>query len=414
MKNNLQEPNKSTESPFSSTFHYSNSEYQPDFILYFNTGGFITNYNSFTLERPGYKFSEIQNRHFTEFIYTKDLDKVTNFYLTQFKDKIPDSYLTFRYSTKDMKEQWVALRSILMIENERIIGFKVIGINISQDSPLSEGYLSIFKSNRFNSLYEEEIDILDRAFAKVLIVEDSKINQLVTSKFLEHWNIKAETADNGNEAIIMAGSNIYDLILMDLQMPGIDGYDACKYIRQNLNKPFSDVPIIALTSMEFSNFNEYNKAGFDEYIMKPFNPVKLQHTIFKYISSKFLGTSINYDWNKNYLNLETTDLTYLYEISNGNENFIKNIIKVFLEQLPLHLIELKEAGHVWNFDDTGRIAHKIKGVLSTMGVLVLEPSITILESLVTWKDESSLIEEQIFKINKVCSLGFLELAEKMC
>lgn len=117
---------------------------------------------------------------------------------------------------------------------------------------------------------------------KILLVEDTKINQLVVAKFLKTWHLKIEYAVNGLEAIEQAQKNVYDLILMDLQMPEMDGYEATRGIR--LMPKHKDTPIIALTASALVEERERAfKAGVTDYLTKPFSPNELYNKIIRYI-----------------------------------------------------------------------------------------------------------------------------------
>ena len=117
---------------------------------------------------------------------------------------------------------------------------------------------------------------------RILLVEDTKINQLVVAKFLKTWHLKIEYAANGIEAIEQAQKSHYDLILMDLQMPEMDGYDATHHIRQL--PTHQDTPIIALTASALVEERERAfKAGVTDYLTKPFSPNELYNKIIRYI-----------------------------------------------------------------------------------------------------------------------------------
>ncbi|MDA0719001.1 MAG: response regulator [Bacteroidetes bacterium] len=101
----------------------------------------------------------------------------------------------------------------------------------------------------------------------ILVVEDNKINQMITRKILEKRNIICQVADNGMDAIKMVETNDFDVVLMDIHMPGISGIEATQEIRKF--KP--DLPIIALTAVTIEeNIDEFFRAGFSEIIPKPF------------------------------------------------------------------------------------------------------------------------------------------------
>ena len=115
---------------------------------------------------------------------------------------------------------------------------------------------------------------------KVLLVEDNQMNIMVAEKFLTKWNIETEVAYNGAEAVAKAEHNVYDLILMDLQMPIMDGYQATRLIR----KFDEDTPIVALTASALLKVRqEVIAAGMNDYVTKPFDPGELKRKIAHYM-----------------------------------------------------------------------------------------------------------------------------------
>jgi PAS domain S-box-containing protein len=113
---------------------------------------------------------------------------------------------------------------------------------------------------------------------RVLVVEDNDINRMVTTKFLDRWEIVCEYAVNGREAINKVKAGHYNLILMDLQMPEMDGYEATQHIRQ-----YSSVPILAMTATPIAEVREkIQAAGLTDFVLKPFQPDDLFQKISKY------------------------------------------------------------------------------------------------------------------------------------
>ncbi|WP_269621090.1 ATP-binding protein [Zhongshania sp. BJYM1] len=103
---------------------------------------------------------------------------------------------------------------------------------------------------------------------KVLIVEDNPVNQMLVANIVKRWNMEAITANNGEECLKQLNDHSIDIILMDLQMPIMDGYEACKYIR--LNPAFSSLPIIALTANNFQEDKDHCFAvGMNDFLSKP-------------------------------------------------------------------------------------------------------------------------------------------------
>lgn len=104
---------------------------------------------------------------------------------------------------------------------------------------------------------------------KILLAEDNKINQIVAKRFLEKWKANVTIVENGKEAVDAALANEYDIVLMDLDMPVMDGYEATALIKEKQ----SGLPIVALTAASFENMQEYLvKKGFIDVVQKPFMP----------------------------------------------------------------------------------------------------------------------------------------------
>jgi CheY-like chemotaxis protein len=114
---------------------------------------------------------------------------------------------------------------------------------------------------------------------RILLVEDVEFNVFVAEKMLKNWDAVVDIADNGLKAVEKARSNAYDIILMDLQMPVMDGYTASRCIR-DLN---TAIPIIALTASSSVDIQQkVYDFGMTDYLSKPFNPDELFETIYKY------------------------------------------------------------------------------------------------------------------------------------
>lgn len=114
----------------------------------------------------------------------------------------------------------------------------------------------------------------------ILLVEDNQMNIMVAEKFLKKWKLEVEVAYNGAEAVAKVEHNVYDLVLMDLQMPVMDGYKATRLIRE-FDK---QTPIIALTASALLKVRQdVLAAGMNDYITKPFDPQELKRKIAHYI-----------------------------------------------------------------------------------------------------------------------------------
>ncbi|MEN7549908.1 response regulator [Rapidithrix thailandica] len=118
----------------------------------------------------------------------------------------------------------------------------------------------------------------------ILLAEDNEVNQLLVETLLDDWNYHVDVAENGQIAIDKLKAKHYDLVLMDVHMPELDGYDATKAIRTQLDKPKSKIPIIAMTASALQGeADRCIQAGMDDYISKPFDKNVLYEKITRLI-----------------------------------------------------------------------------------------------------------------------------------
>ncbi len=133
-----------------------------------------------------------------------------------------------------------------------------------------------------------EVEFDEKTPFKLLLVEDHKMNQLVARKTLERKfiNIDLSIADNGQLAIELLEKEHFNIILMDIQMPVMDGYEATKYIREQMPSNIASLPILAMTAhAHISKDEKFKEYGMDDYVLKPFEPEDLFYKIAKYIKN---------------------------------------------------------------------------------------------------------------------------------
>ncbi len=123
---------------------------------------------------------------------------------------------------------------------------------------------------------------------KILLAEDNKVNQMVAQRLLKKWKIELTIAEDGQKAVESFEINHFDVVLMDIQMPNMDGYEATKLIRK---LPNGDLPIYSMSASTFSSTNsQINKNLMDGHIGKPFNPDELFELLCKHVSVKELAS----------------------------------------------------------------------------------------------------------------------------
>ncbi|MET3128367.1 PAS domain S-box-containing protein [Arcicella rosea] len=197
---------------------------------------------------------------------------------------------------------------------------------------------------------------------KVLLVEDNPLNQKLALKVLSKFGFTADLAENGRVAVEKVQENQYEVILMDLQMPEMDGYQATEYIRGTLK---INTPIIAMTAHSLVGEKEKCMViGMNDYIPKPFVPQELFDKIITYAEINGQNNESNMEENLEGI----VDLSYLRELSDGNKEFEQEIIELYLNQMPIDFDILRKAIDAVDYVLTKSTAHKLKSSFSSMGV----------------------------------------------
>ena len=136
--------------------------------------------------------------------------------------------------------------------------------------------------------YSEDISKLDLKNVKILVVEDNKINQMITKKILNKMDLNCDVIDNGEDAVEMVKETSYDVVLMDIHMPGISGLEATKRIR-SFDK---ELTIFALTAVTLEDkMHEFDEAGFDDIISKPFKQEDFEKKLYLALTKNATSTS---------------------------------------------------------------------------------------------------------------------------
>jgi CheY-like chemotaxis protein len=178
--------------------------------------------------------------------------------------------------------------------NPRMCFLKIINVKLIFDRYLNTGNTVCFKLKFIipNKLSEEQptetqLDLNNYSELgplKILLAEDNTINQFLAQTILHEFGFEVDTADNGKIAIEFLNKKNYDIVLMDLKMPEMGGFEATKYIRTQMAPPKSTVPIIAITAdVTQADIDKYKEAGMNDYVIKPFNQMELLNKIMSLI-----------------------------------------------------------------------------------------------------------------------------------
>ena len=221
---------------------------------------------------------------------------------------------------------------------------------------------------------------------KVLIAEDNTMNQQLIRHLMQNWQINFTIVGNGQEAVDRLKEENFSLVLMDIQMPQMDGYTATEQIRNHLR---SKIPIIAMTAHAMAGEKEKClEIGMNDYVSKPLN----ENTLFNMISqyAHFLDGEPNNEGNNTHkdeviqnhqeTNLKYVDLVYLHELSGNDKEFEKMMLHQITIQAPAEIDQLEQAINAGDFLNVKKIAHSLKSTVGYVGLAgVLHPNLERIE-----------------------------------
>lgn len=194
---------------------------------------------------------------------------------------------------------------------------------------------------------------------KVLIVEDNLMNQKLAAIILESYGFRITIAENGVKAIDILRREYFDIILMDIQMPEMDGYMTTRILRHEL---FVSIPVIAMTAHALAGEKEKClQAGMHDYISKPFDEQTLLHTIQK--SLHWLDQENQRIQAESLINLD-----YLHKQTKNNDKLIREMIAIFIAQNPEDTKRLMIAMNHRNGDSLYKTTHNLRNTISFFGL----------------------------------------------
>ncbi|RBN51666.1 response regulator [Flavobacterium psychrolimnae] len=245
---------------------------------------------------------------------------------------------------------------------------------------------------------------------KILLVEDNELNQLLAVKVFGKWDKQIDIADNGKIAIEKITNTDYDIILMDIQMPEMDGNELTHYIRTNMGEK-STVPIIALTA--HATLEEEKRClqnGMNDYLSKPYDFNVLLEKLYENLN-KNKGNTIQSP------ELPTQEMTteklinfkYLKDFAEGDDSFIKNMISIFLENTPETMALILKSNKNDDIKTLKEEIHKLKSSISLLGITKASESIAIIENEIETNPLSEKRKEEVVYLNEICQLAIKEL-----
>jgi PAS domain S-box-containing protein len=248
---------------------------------------------------------------------------------------------------------------------------------------------------------------------RVLVVEDIALNQLLMKTLLDDFGFERDIAPNGKIAIEKLQQESYDIILMDLQMPEMNGFEATDYIRNTMK---SKIPIIALTAdVTTVDLAKCRAVGMNDYIAKPVDERMLYSKIVSLVKKPLLP-QLNDDEADTVTISEKpkcTDLAYLLHRTKSNPTLMMEMISLYLEQTPPLITSMKRSLRDKDWDSLHSAAHKIIPSFSIMGISVdFENIAKKVQDYACSAQKSADIPELVMQLEQVCGQACAELEEE--
>lgn len=249
----------------------------------------------------------------------------------------------------------------------------------------------------------------------VLLVEDNEFNRMVaedTLKSIIH-PIHITIAENGEEAIQKVKEKDFDLILMDIQMPIMNGLDATRHIRTKMDAPKKDMRIIAMTANVLEeDIRSYLQAGMNAYISKPFHTEELllkMDLVLQGYSENEMREFVKSENKKYEIPDNIVDTNFLETFTGGNKEKKNKYIKMFLNNGPRLLENINNSLENEDYEALRVAAHSMKPQLSYMGVKEEVSNIFLIEQSAANHAHYERLEDLVNQLNLVCKKVFEEL-----
>lgn len=258
-----------------------------------------------------------------------------------------------------------------------------------------------------NEIMEFDTEIKN---TKVLVVEDMALNQLLMKTLLDDFGFECDIAANGKIAIEKLKEKSYDIILMDLQMPEINGFEATEYIRKKMHLT---TPIIALTAdVTTVDLAKCKAVGMNDYIAKPLDERLLYSKMVSLVKSA-IKASLK-DENDEVKKMKCIDLKYLSNRTKSNPKLMSEMISLYLEQTPPLITSMKQSLQNKDWTLLHAAVHKMIPSFSIMGISAdFEQMAKKIQEYASTQQQTDSISEMVLKLENVCVQACQELEEEL-
>ncbi|HYM92655.1 MAG TPA: ATP-binding protein [Chitinophagaceae bacterium] len=294
------------------------------------------------------------------------------------------------------------------------------GGSISVKSIIDEGsvfsFILDFKKTESESESESEsVELLiEIKNIKVLVVEDIALNQLLMKTLLDDFEFGSDMAANGKIAIEKLKAEPYDIILMDLQMPEMNGFEATEYIRNTMKLK---IPIVALTAdVTTADLEKCKAVGMNDYIAKPINERLLYSKIIGLVKNPALTkhTGEKENGNGQSKKPKCIDLAYLINRTKSDPKLMIEMITVYLEQTPALINTMTQSFRNKDWSSLYSAVHKMIPSFSIMGINAnFENMAKKIQEYANTQQQSDDIPDMVLQLEEVCTQACKELKEEL-
>lgn len=342
------------------------------------------------------------------------------------EDKLSTIFDSFSQAGSDITRKYGGTGLGLSIA-KRIVEFQDGKIQVK--SVLQKGTTFIFEmpfalpaagevETEAKGVAEKHIDFAGKI--NLLVVEDNEINRLIINKHIKDWGFDHDEACNGLEAIEKIKAADFDVVLMDIEMPELNGYAATERIRTTLEGKKQNIPILAMTA--HASLSEKEKClanGMNDYVSKPFDPIEVKNKIIELSGKAHAGENKERKAEpivieeKQTEMVKLTNLSFLNEMSGGNADFIREFLQLFVNNIPTSVTDLEDGLQDKDWEKVRQAAHKMKPSLNYVGlketyqdVMTIEANAKDLKNL---DDMAALIK----KVSDQCAVACIELENEL-
>ncbi|MBN2174266.1 MAG: response regulator [Bacteroidales bacterium] len=237
---------------------------------------------------------------------------------------------------------------------------------------------------------------------KILVVDDEVYNRKLMGSILNKLSISFDEAGDGIQAMEILAKKQYDIILLDVQMPGADGFAVLEFVRKSLGISKNKTAIILTTARTVTkeDLEQFKKSGIDECLQKPFTEEQLVHTLgslYSGMEKSSPQTGLQVEKTES-LNSNPASLEELYKFAGKDKNFVKEMLEKFMESAENGLREMKTAQPEDSFEKIGNITHKLASPCRHIGALKLLKHIKHAEHLASNSGNAEEIKDAITNI----------------